>query len=154
MDNQSSLFLVWITRHPCGLKAQKLLAQGNTLRLGCVEVTAPCKGKSIWLSLHYACFCTCRAYTLSHTYPERCSGLYAFGLSARSLTSLQSESVCLRIEPGDATTKIGIGSRPVLKKKAQEQVCRTWVLLVFTFSVKPYLHSQNSQTRGFSIRLR
>ena len=40
------------------------------------------------------------------------------------------------------------------KKKAQEQVYCPWVLLAFTFSVKPYLHSQNSQPNGFSIRLR
>ena len=49
---------------------------------------------------------------------------------------------------------IRIGSLLAEKKKAQEHIYCPWVLLVFTFSVNPYLHLQNSQTRGFNIRLR
>ena len=65
-----------------GLKAQKLLAQGNALGIT-ATYNAPCKGKSFVNCLVLESFCPYRATGFVHKNPGRCPGLAASALSGR-----------------------------------------------------------------------
>ena len=83
-----------------GLKAQKLLAQGNGhkqhalkgqkllaqgIALGVVAISkAPCKGKSFVNYLILKAFALTGRQVCVHKHPGRCPGLRAFGPSART----------------------------------------------------------------------
>ena len=73
-----------------GLKAQKLLAQGNALGILAVN-KAPCKGKSLINCLVPESFCPYRATGLRPSkYPGRCPGLRASALSGRAGLTCES----------------------------------------------------------------
>ena len=72
-----------------GLKAQKLLAQGNAL--GIIAVSkAPCKGKSLINCLVFKAFALTGRQVCVHNNPGRCPGLGASALSGRVGAYLQS----------------------------------------------------------------
>ena len=65
-----------------GLKAQKLLAQGNALGIMAVN-KAPCKGKSFKTPGNNKAFALTGRQTCVHDYLGRCPGLGASALSGR-----------------------------------------------------------------------
>ena len=66
-----------------GLKAQKLLAQGNALGIKAIS-KAPCKGKSfVIFAWGFKAFALTGRQACVHDYPGRCPGLGASALSGR-----------------------------------------------------------------------
>ena len=65
-----------------GLKAQKLLAQGNALGIIAVN-KAPCKGKSFVNAWFFKAFALTGRQVCAHNNPGRCPGLGASALSGR-----------------------------------------------------------------------
>ena len=72
-----------------GLKAQKLLAQGNALGILAVN-KAPCKGKSLINSWYLKAFALTGRQVYVHQYPGRCPGLRASALSGRAGLTCES----------------------------------------------------------------
>ena len=66
-----------------GLKAQKLLAQGNTLGFSKIFAMRPVRAKALLIARYFKAFALTGRQVCVHDYPGCCPGLGASALSGR-----------------------------------------------------------------------